>query len=175
MYQTTYSSPLGLLQIISDQQFIYALHMKNIPLHYSVKDTPPAQALTSWLDAYFQGDYLNPSRLPLQPLGTSFQKKLWALLGQIPPGQVTTYGILAQVFAKTYGYEKMSPQAVGSALGKNPLPLVLPCHRVIGTDKSLKGYAYGLKIKKELLKKEGLTLQEGKVLNPIFASFDALK
>lgn len=106
-----------------------------------------------WLDAYFTGK--DPGTLPpLHTVGTDFQRKVWEVLRRIPYGETTTYGAVAKEVAAMLGKEKMSAQAVGGAVGKNPVGIIVPCHRVIGSDGSMAGYADGLDKKIALLEIE---------------------
>ena len=106
-----------------------------------------------WLDVYFSGQ--EPDFLPpLHPHGSEFQLAVWELLLQIPYGQTTTYGALARQLAARRGLSRMSAQAVGGAVGHNPISLLIPCHRVVGTNGSLTGYAGGLDKKIRLLELE---------------------
>ena len=103
-----------------------------------------------WLDGYFAGrrpDFAPP----LKPQGTHFQELVWQLLLDIPYGATTTYGELAQAVAQRLGKERMSAQAVGQAVGHNPIAVIIPCHRVVGKNGQLTGYAGGLERKKALL------------------------
>lgn len=111
----------------------------------------------AWLDAYFAGKRPDPSALSLDPHGTPFQRLIWTMLLQIPYGQITTYGRLAEEAAQRMKRERMSAQAVGSAVGHNPISIIIPCHRVLGTDGGLRGYAGGIEIKASLLEHEGVT------------------
>ena len=97
---------------------------------------------------------------PIHMLGTPFQKEVWELLRKIPYGQTTTYGALAGQIAKQRGLERMSAQAVGSAVGHNELSIIVPCHRVVGGNGSLTGYAGGIGKKIALLKLEGAYREE---------------
>ena len=108
-----------------------------------------------WLECYFAGEKPSPEELPLRPEGTDFQQMVWRELLHIPYGQVTTYGSLAKAVAQEMGRETMSAQAVGQAVGHNPISIIIPCHRVVGTDGSLTGYAGGLDRKIRLLELEG--------------------
>ena len=90
--------------------------------------------------------------------GTAFQKAVWALLCAIPYGQTTTYGALAKLLAKAWGKERFSAQAVGGAVGRNPISIFVPCHRVVGANGSLTGYAGGIEKKLVLLRLEGADL-----------------
>lgn len=106
-----------------------------------------------WLDDYFHG-IPREIDFPIEPSGTTFQKLIWDLLLKIPFGQTYTYSQLAKHTAQLMGREKMSPQAVGQAVGRNPIAIIIPCHRVIGTGGALTGYAYGIERKQWLLDHE---------------------
>lgn len=107
-----------------------------------------------WLERYFAGGKPSPEELPLRPEGTDFQQMVWRGLLHIPYGQVTTYGSLAKAVAREMGRETMSAQAVGQAVGHNPISIIIPCHRVVGANGSLTGYAGGLDRKIRLLELE---------------------
>lgn len=110
-----------------------------------------------WLDVYFSGR--DPGAVPpLCPAGTPFQKEVWALLSAIPYGRTVTYGELARSLAQRGGLPRFSAQAVGGAVGKNPVSILIPCHRVVGSDGSLTGYAGGVDKKRALLALEGIDL-----------------
>ncbi len=117
---------------------------------------PVFSSLREYLTLYFLGKAGVPD-LPLAPSGTPFQKTVWDLLLQIPRGEVTTYGQIARSIARSRGLASMSAQAVGSAVGHNPISILIPCHRVVGSDGSLTGYAGGLDRKAELLRIEKAT------------------
>ena len=107
-----------------------------------------------WLERYFSGEKPSPEELPLRPEGTDFRQMVWRELLHIPYGQVTTYGSLAKAVARKMGRETMSAQAVGQAVGHNPISIIIPCHRVVGANGSLTGYAGGLDRKIRLLELE---------------------
>jgi len=117
-----------------------------------------------WLNQYFAGDRPEPGRLKLSPglapgvlpRGSGFRRQVWKLLLEIPYGEVLTYGELARRLARQRGLDSMSAQAVGGAVGHNPLSIIIPCHRVVGKDGSLTGYAGGLERKRWLLQWEGV-------------------
>ena len=116
-------------------------------------DHPAFTALQSWLKDYFAGK--NPkAKVPLAPEGTDFQQAVWKILLKIPYGKTTTYGSIATQLDAVKG--KASAQAVGGAVGHNPISLIIPCHRVLGADGSLTGYAGGLERKRALLELEGV-------------------
>ncbi|NTU89935.1 MAG: methylated-DNA--[protein]-cysteine S-methyltransferase, partial [Actinobacteria bacterium] len=111
----------------------------------------------SWLDRYFEGE--DPGPIPaVKPRGSQFREGVWELLCAIPYGEVVTYGELARQMAALTGKTRMSSQAVGGAVGHNPISIIIPCHRVVGSDGSLTGYAGGLGIKEHLLALEGLDM-----------------
>ena len=111
--------------------------------------------MVEWLERYFAGKKPSPEDLPLRPEGTVFRQMVWRELLHIPYGQVTTYGSLAKAVARKMGRETMSAQAVGQAVGHNPISIIIPCHRVVGANGSLTGYAGGLDRKIRLLELEG--------------------
>ena len=155
-YQTDYHSPLGLITMASDGYSITGLWIKGqkyfastLPSNSLPNDTLPVFSQTAqWLDAYFMGNSL-PSLPPLAPDGTPFRRLVWDLLLEIPYGTTTTYGILADEL-QSRGY-KASPRAVGGAVGHNPISILIPCHRVIGANGELTGYAGGYAAKQFLL------------------------
>jgi methylated-DNA-[protein]-cysteine S-methyltransferase len=117
-------------------------------------DHPVFTKLEAWLESYFSGCN-PPADFSFAPQGTVFQKKVWALLLQIPYGRLTTYGKIAERLRAQEGLSSMSAQAVGGAVGHNPISLLIPCHRVVGANGSLTGYAGGLDKKAALLRLEG--------------------
>lgn len=121
----------------------------------AAKTLPVFDETVRWLDIYFGGH--RPDFTPLLNLeGTAFRKEVWQLLLQIPYGKTTTYGELAAQLAAHRGLKQMSAQAVGGAVGHNPISIIVPCHRVVGTGGSLTGYAGGLAKKLALLKLEDI-------------------
>jgi methylated-DNA-[protein]-cysteine S-methyltransferase len=118
-------------------------------------DAPLFTQLRAWLDAYFRGE--NPVFSgKLSPKGSEFRQEVWRILRQIPYGQTTTYGAIARQLAVEQGKPRQSAQAVGGAVGHNPISLIIPCHRVIGSTGALTGYAGGLDKKQALLELEGI-------------------
>ena len=129
-------------------------------------ETPLLTQAKRWLNDYFAGKRPNPSALPLTPCGTPFRQAVWQLLCQIPYGQTVTYGQLARQMAAVRGGACPSARAVGSAVGHNPLSFIIPCHRVVGADGCLTGYAGGLDTKARLLSHEGVRLTpDGRILS----------
>lgn len=177
VYQTTYQSPIGQLTLASDGTNLIGLWIEgqkyfggSVKEEMQTLDTIPVFSLTkNWLDRYFSGKNPKIAELSLAPRGSEFRQRVWKLLCQIPYGQVTTYGALArQLAAAGNGFDDsksdgksgtafctgMSAQAVGGAVGHNPISIIIPCHRVVGADGSLTGYAGGIEKKSALLELE---------------------
>lgn len=158
-----YDSPLGIIIIEYDNDALTALYFKNerVEINSSeiknaceINDLKIIQETIKWLDIYFSGK--EPTFTPKYILkGTNFQKLVWEELNKIPYGHTITYGEIAQKIAKKLNKQKMSAQAVGQAVGKNPISIIVPCHRVIGKNNKLTGYAGGIERKIQLLKLEG--------------------
>lgn len=162
MFCNSYDSPVGQLVLTCTDQALTGLYM-NRPLPECSVDHPLFRRAAQWLDAYFAGE--NPEMdILLLPEGTAFQKQVWKLLQDIPYGETRTYGRIAQEVAYLMGKKTMSAQAVGQAVGRNPISILLPCHRVIGNGGLLTGYAGGLDRKIWLLQHEGLYIEGEKVL-----------
>lgn len=119
------------------------------------QETPLLARTRVWLDRYFAGERPDSAELPLSPEGGAFRREVWQILCGIPYGETMTYGGIAKIMAARLGREKMSAQAVGGAVGHNPISIIIPCHRVVGADGSLTGYAAGIAVKKQLLAHEG--------------------
>lgn len=146
-YITRYSSPVGELTIRSDGKAITGLWTDGCG---EVRDDLPVLAATrNWLDCYFRGEQPDPKVLPLSPAGTPFQKRIWEKLLEIPYGQTQCYGDIARAIGAP-----RACQAVGQAVGRNPIAIIIPCHRIIGKDGSLTGFAGGLTMKRQLLNHE---------------------
>ena len=164
-YQMEYHSPLGLLTLASDGEAITGLWIKGqkyfastLPENSPYKDDLPVfRQAEQWLDAYF-GDDLLPPMPPLAPAGTAFRKAVWELLLEIPYGTTTTYGALSAEL-NNRGFSS-SPRAVGGAVGHNPISIFIPCHRVVGADGNLTGYAGGYEAKRFLLELEACTQED---------------
>jgi len=156
-YYTYYTSPLGEILLLSDGIALTGLYMEGQPGKPCgiEADLPVFDKTKNWLDAYFRGDFPNPNELSLSPKGTPFQEAVWHILLTIPQGQTRSYGDIAREMAQRLGKEKMSAQAVGQAVGRNPISIIIPCHRVVGAKGQLTGYAGGLDKKIWLLKHEG--------------------
>ena len=161
-FTTTLSSPVGLLTLASDGEAITGLWLEGqkyfgAGLSDTVqgKTLPVFAAANAWLEAYFAKALLPPLP-PLSPQGSPFRQAVWQLLREIPCGAVTTYGALTRAM-REQGVPA-SPQAVGGAVGHNPISILIPCHRCVGSDGSLTGYAGGVEKKKFLLELEGADL-----------------
>ena len=120
-------------------------------------DSELARRAAAWLDGYFAGKTMGQPDFPLAPEGTPFQMEVWRLLTEIPRGQVATYGRLAERLSERLG-RQTSARAVGGAVGRNPISIMIPCHRVIGARGSMTGYAGGVERKSWLLRLEGAPL-----------------
>lgn len=124
------------------------------------EDSPVLIQTKLWLDRYFAGEKPPISDLKLAPEGSEFRKAVWEILCQIPYGQVLTYGEISQKIAAKFGKAHMSAQAVGGAVGHNPISIIIPCHRVVGANGSLTGYAGGMDKKIRLLTHEGVDMEK---------------
>ena len=148
----SYDSPLGPLLLVSDGTALTGLYMnRQIPAQATAN--PVFDSTKSWLDSYFQGISL-PMDFPIRARGTPFQELIWSILLTIPYGETRTYGSIARQAAAALGKERMSSQAVGQAVGKNPVSILIPCHRCIGSNGALTGYAGGIHNKQWLLSHE---------------------
>jgi methylated-DNA-[protein]-cysteine S-methyltransferase len=130
----------------------------------SEPDYPVFNRLRAWLSDYFHS-INKPPDFRLEPGGTPFQKEVWDILVKIPYGQVTTYGTIAGQIAAAHNLPSMSAQAVGGAVGHNPISILIPCHRVVGSNRSLTGYAGGLDKKEYLLRLEGVDFGQVNLCN----------
>lgn len=155
---TTHASPLGELTLAATDEGLCGLYFKGhkpAPKRVGWKrdNGPRFDAARTWLDAYFAGE--KPRKLPAHAIaaGTPFQRSVWEALRTIPRGKTTTYAELAAAIGSPKAL-----RAVGAAVGRNPISILIPCHRVIGRDGSLTGYAGGLTRKKHLLALEGLNI-----------------
>ena len=161
MVKTDYASPLGTLTLASDGENLTGLWMAGqkyfaagIPTNLPVcDDLPVFSKARDWLDRYFSGERPLPGELPLAPQGSAFRQSVWRILCEIPYGQTVTYGEIAKRLPCK------SAQAVGGAVGHNPISIIIPCHRVLGSDGSLTGYAGGAQKKIWLLAHEGAQLR----------------
>lgn len=161
-----YSSPLGDIRLVADAEALTGLWFIGQKYEGGTVDLEAVRYESNavllqarrWLDAYFAGENPSLDGLPLHLQGSLFRKTVWKLLCSIPYGEVRTYQSLALAAAKLLGKERMAAQAVGNAIGHNPISIIIPCHRVVGTKGFLTGYAGGLEKKKWLLAHEGVTI-----------------
>lgn len=165
-YKATYASPLGTITLACDDDHLVGLWVEGQKYHSAAiseelvekDDIPVLHMAKKWLDRYFAGERPGISELPLKPVGGEFRQAVWSILCEIPYGEVTTYGDIAKRIAVKMGKKSMSSQAVGGAVGHNPISIIIPCHRVVGSNGSLTGYAGGIQIKVKLLELEGVDM-----------------
>ncbi|MDL2253467.1 methylated-DNA--[protein]-cysteine S-methyltransferase [Ruminococcaceae bacterium OttesenSCG-928-I18] len=163
-YQTTCPSPLGEITLACRGDQLAGLWIEGQKYHGDTlsekwverNDVPVFHAAKKWLERYFSGERPAVSELPLAPAGSAFRQEVWGMLCEIPYGEVLTYGDIAKKMAEKLHRPSMSSQAVGGAVGHNPLSIIIPCHRVVGSNGSLTGYAGGIGTKIKLLQLEGV-------------------
>ncbi|MGI5896452.1 MAG: methylated-DNA--[protein]-cysteine S-methyltransferase [Oscillospiraceae bacterium] len=156
-YTSFYQSPMGGILLAADEMGLTGLWFEGqkyfarcLDKQHEDRETPLFETVKRWLDRYFSGEEPDFS-IPLHLIGTDFQKDVWNILCSIPYGQTTTYGEIAKQLAAQKGLPHMSAQAVGGAVGHNEISIIVPCHRVVGTNGSLTGYAGGIDRKIKLL------------------------
>ena len=161
-YSAVYDSPFGEITLVCDENALKRLWFSGGRYSPDITDeeikrtdTPLLAKTKEWLDRYFAGRRPDRHELPFAPEGSDFRKLVWDILLEIPYGEVTTYGKVAAEAAGRMGRKNMSAQAVGGAVGHNPISIVIPCHRVVGSSGSLTGYAEGIDKKIALLELEG--------------------
>lgn len=161
-YISHYESPLGSITLASDRDALTGLWFDEqkyfadtLDAEHEEKDLPVFELTKEWLDIYFSGKdpLFTP---PLLMKTTDFRKTVWEILLTIPFGKTMTYGEIAEVIAKQKGITRMSARAIGVAAGHNSISLIIPCHRVVGTNGNLTGYAGGIQKKIKLLELEGI-------------------
>ncbi len=155
-----YDSPLGGILLAADEIGLTGLWFdgqkyfaRDLPAERVEQNTPALSEAKRWLDIYFTGrepDFTPP----LHPIGSAFRRDVWEMLLQIPYGRTVTYGGIARQLAAKRGLPRLSAQAVGGAVGHNEISVIIPCHRVVGTNGSLTGYAGGIDKKVKLLELE---------------------
>lgn len=161
-YIFEYKSPIGIIIITSDETEITGLRFKGESEAEELRDkkykeTCVIKETKRWLDIYFSGK--NPGYIPaINATGTEFQKLVWKLLLEISYGKTTTHGEIAGKIAEIKNVSRMSAQAVGGAVGKNPIAIIIPCHRVVGKNGKLTGYRHGMDKKISLLALEGANM-----------------
>lgn len=162
IYTSNYKSPIGNLLLASKDDKLVGVWMENQKYYLSnfneeIEQSNNLEVLVNtkkWLNRYFRGEKPNIDELEIELIGTEFRKSVWQILKTIPYGKVITYNDIAKELARQKGIKRMSAQAVGGAVAHNPISIIIPCHRVIGTNGSLIGYAGGIKKKEYLLKHE---------------------
>lgn len=163
-YITTYQSPLGEILLAADEIGLTGLwfdgekfYADSLDPEHEERNVPVFDVVKKWLDIYFSGhepDFMPPVHM----IGSEFRQQVWKILREIPYGETITYGALAKRVARERGLERMSAQAVGGAVGHNEISIIVPCHRVVGSDGSLTGYAGGIDKKERLLMLEGVNM-----------------
>lgn len=157
-------SPLGAVLLAADDRGLTGLwlegqeHGEKVLASAREEETPVLAAARRWLSVYFEGREPDFS-VPLHWSGTPFQEEVWAILRTIPYGKTVTYGMIARELAARRGTARMSAQAVGGAVGRNPISIIVPCHRVVGAGGNLTGYAGGIDKKAALLTLEGVDMR----------------
>lgn len=158
-----YSSPIGILSLVADDHYLYGIwvleqkHFERGIGYETIEEVvshPILDPVIAFLDDYFEGRSQDLSDLSLAPVGSDFEKRVWSYLQGIPYGQTVTYGQMAQ------DLQVASAQAIGGAVGRNPWSILVPCHRVLGADQRLTGYAAGVEKKAWLLEYEGADFQD---------------
>ena len=166
-YKTEYESPLGNIIICcdEDENVVGLWFKKQKYLAESIKDEVIESnnlkifiQTKDWLDKYFAGKKPNIKEIPIKFIENEFRKSVWEILCKIPYGKTITYGDIAKQISQQKGITKMSAQAVGGAVGHNPIAIIVPCHRVIGKNRKLTGYAAGIAKKKKLLELEQVSM-----------------
>ena len=176
VYFSKTNSPLGEMIFIAKDEKLIGLYLtgefNNLKsLEEKYKDTFIEKndldifiKAQNWLDRYFKGDIVHASEIDLDIknniLGTKFEKDVWKYIYDIPYGEITTYKEIADKIKKKMNKEHMAAQAVGRAVGRNPISIIVPCHRVVGSKGDLVGFASGLDNKETLLNKEKINLKE---------------
>lgn len=168
IYASYFDSPIGKIHIFERDGALIELRFKgqkDFPADFGTegRNSPTLSQAKYWLERYFAGQKPSISELRLEPAGSEFRRAVWEMICRIPYGEVTTYGEIARTIAAKRGLVQMSAQAVGGAVGHNPIPLIIPCHRVVGTNGGLVGYSGGISKKIALLKLEGHLIDESQM------------
>lgn len=179
IYVSKYKSPLGEITLASDGENLIGLWIDGQKYFFSnlkqgieeKNDLKIFCKTKKWLDRYFNKEKPEISELPLAPIGNDFRQNVWKILQEIPYGKTITYGEIANKLAKIMKKEKMSAQAVGGAVGHNPISIIIPCHRVVGKSGSLTGYAGGIDKKVKLLELEGVDMSKFFIPKKKYISF----
>ena len=163
MYFTKYISPIGELVLASDGKGLTGLWMDGQKYHggkildgaSEKEDVTVFKEVKRWLDDYFAGRNPSIKGIHLAPIGKEYQQDVWNALCDIPYGETTSYGRIRDKVAKIQGNEGLTNRNIGWAVGHNPISIIIPCHRVVGYDGNLTGYAGGIERKIQLLELEG--------------------
>ena len=166
MFYSFCSSPVGRLDLASDGESLVGLWIAGQKYHGASifpdldpkEDLPVFVEVKKWLGCYFDGKRPSITDLPLAPIGSDFRQSVWDILRGIPYGEWITYGEIASQIAAKQKRKSMSAQAVGGAVGHNPISIIIPCHRVVGSNGNLTGYAGGIPTKLKLLQWEGVDI-----------------
>lgn len=167
MFKSYYNSNLGKIIIVADSRYVYGLYFDNqkyLPENLEKleinNNSPIIKQVKLWLEEYFNGKKPNLENLPIKLIGSEFKMLVWSVLKTIPYGKTITYGEIAKTLARKTNKEKISARAVGNAVGHNPISIIIPCHRVIGANGKITGYAGGIDKKIALLKLEGINVDK---------------
>lgn len=163
IFTTQFDSPMGIVSLAAKDDALVGLWLagqthfllSNQEEIFAQSDAAALMQAKDWLVRYFGGEKPSVTELRLSPKGSAFDKRVWAILCEIPYGETVSYGAIAKRIAKERGLVRMSAQAVGGAVGRNPISIIIPCHRVVGANGSLTGYAGGIEKKIWLLSHEG--------------------
>lgn len=160
IYRAICDSPIGRILLCAKDDALAGLHIEGQPGFCDYpevgSENPVILQTKDWLKRYFDRMKPSPDEIKISLEGTAFRLEVWELLLQIPYGETVTYGELAAIIAKRRGISRMSAQAVGGAVGSNPISIIVPCHRVMGRGGALTGYAGGVDKKVKLLELEGV-------------------
>ena len=162
IYVSDYISPIGKITLAATDEGIIGAWIEGQKYFFNkieqkdlvCQENEELRKAKAWLDDYFAGKKPELTRLKLAPKGSEFAMAVWKVLREIPYGETTTYGEIAKKIAEQKGLKRMSAQAVGGAVGHNPISIIVPCHRVVGSNGSLTGYAGGIELKAKLLAHE---------------------
>ena len=167
MFKSYYNSNLGKIIIVADNRYVYGLYFDNqkyLPENLEKleinNNSPIIKQVKLWLEEYFNGKKPNLENLPIKLIGSELKMLVWSVLKTIPYGKTITYGEIAKTLARKTNKEKISARAVGNAVGHNSLSIIIPCHRVIGANGKITGYAGGIDKKIALLKLEGINVNK---------------
>lgn len=171
LYSQSYISPIGTITLLSDEHYLLGLWFKD-QKYYASKynlektnqvETAPINKTKLWLDSYFKGEQPDNNMISLNPKVTEFRQNIFKILKTVPYGQTITYKSISNKLKSSSNGNYKAFQAVGGAVGHNPISIIIPCHRVIGSDGSLTGYAGGIDKKIFLLKLEGININDTKL------------